>query len=184
MLVIAGVTALITSVIVQRAFAHERALLRSPSPDAENLTRRLGHVDREGRLAMAQTHALLDSWERRVADAAALTVRIERREALSDAVDEVSRVLDGGADWPTALLRIQGLISGFLTLLAVFLRGPLDAAAAFGAGMVGVGVVAAKRHRSRGILKRQRELADRLLTLLDPDETEVLGARGPRSRAK
>lgn len=184
MFVIAGITALLTAVMVYRAFVHERALTSAPSRDAETFANRIARVAPDGRIAAALTHSGPGSWERRVADAAALPSRVDRRDALSDAVDEVANVLDGGAHWPSALLRIQALVAGFLTLTAVFLRGPVDAAAAFGAGLVGLGILAAKRHRALAISKSQRALADRVLTLVDPDQVEVLGPRATRGRAR
>jgi hypothetical protein len=155
---------------------------RAPSVDGGDLARRLGRAAADERLRLALSASRAGSWERRLAEAAGCQDVVERRDRLSEVVDELAIELGRSSQWGPTLLRLQLLLGGFAVILALFAR---DVAASMGAGVfavLGGTIVAANKSRGEALERNQRELADRLLALVDPDQPEPTQERGRRRR--
>lgn len=94
---------------------------------------------------------------------------VERRDRLSDVVDELAIELGKSAHWGPALLRLQLLVGGFAVIVALFGRDVFSSVVAGVCSAAGGLIVAANKRRGEVVERRQRELADRLVSLVDPD---------------
>lgn len=154
---------------VTLSFALVARINRSPSAEAQALAHRLGSAAVSDRLWLARETSRVGSWERRLAEAAGSVDIVERRDRLSEVVDELAIQLGRSSQWGASLLRLQLLVGGFSVILALFNRDLVSTVGAGTAAVVGGVIVAANTGRGRALERRQRELADRLVSLVDPD---------------
>jgi hypothetical protein len=165
---------------VTLSFSLVARVARAPSADAQALAHRLGRAAASDRVRLAMEASRVGSWERRLAEAAACPDIVERRDRLSEVVDELAIELGRSSHWGASLLRLQLLGGGFSMILALFGRDLVSTVGAGVAAVVGGVLVAANTGRGRALERRQRELADRLVYLVDPDPSEPAGE--PRNR--
>jgi hypothetical protein len=171
-----------TALFSAASFQLVRRVARAPSADAVELAGRVGRADAGSRRVVALTASRPDSWERRLAHAASRPDAVERRDELSEVVDELAIELGKSAHWGSTLLRLQLFVGGFALILAV-VEGDGVAIAAVGTCVfVGGLIVAANKNRGEALERRQRELADRLLALLDPEGARATERPGKRRR--
>lgn len=100
--------------------------------------------------------------------AASVAEPLERREALSNCLDEASERLTV-SEVAKALPRIQGLLAAFFTVGAVALSTLLEAFVAATAGLAGTVAVSVTVQSVTATEQQQRRMVDQLVKLLDPD---------------